>query len=58
LQKLMQRWVIAMRPLRRVIQRKVTPQLPVNRLVLLRNPQQQSPVSETLAGYIVDGFRL
>jgi len=26
--------------------------------VLLRNPQQRSPVSETLAEYIVEGFRL
>jgi len=34
------------------------PRLPQTSIVLLRNPQQQSPVSETLAGYIADGFRL
>ncbi len=34
------------------------PRLPQTSIVLLRNPQQQSPVSETLAGYITDGFRL
>lgn len=34
------------------------PRLPQSSIVLLRNPQQHSPVSETLAGYIVDGFRL
>ena len=32
--------------------------LPLNSIVLLRNPQQRSPVSETLAEYIVEGFRL
>ena len=34
------------------------PGLPQTSIVLLRNPQRHSPVSETLAGYIVDGFRL
>ncbi len=34
------------------------PALPQTSIVLLRNPQQRSPVSETLAEYIVEGFRL
>ena len=34
------------------------PALPQTSIVLLRNPQQRSPVSETLAKYIVEGFRL
>src|SRR5690606_7015220 len=34
------------------------PGLPQSSIVLLRNPQQRSPTSETLADYIVDGFRL
>ncbi|MCW3150211.1 LysR substrate-binding domain-containing protein [Stutzerimonas stutzeri] len=34
------------------------PALPQCSIVLLRNPRSQSPVSETLADYIVEGFRL
>lgn len=34
------------------------PALPQCSIVLLRNPRSQSPVSETLAEYIVEGFRL
>ena len=34
------------------------PELPATSIVLLRNPAQQSAVTETLAGQIVEGFRL
>ncbi|MNJ80251.1 hypothetical protein D3C77_785580 [compost metagenome] len=34
------------------------PALPQCSIVLLRNPRSQSPVSETLAEYIIEGFRL
>ncbi|HAV87228.1 MAG TPA: LysR family transcriptional regulator, partial [Pseudomonas sp.] len=33
------------------------PPLPLSSIVLLRNAQTQSPVTEALAEYIVDGFR-
>lgn len=34
------------------------PELPATSIVLVRNPAQQSAVTETLAGQIVEGFRL
>lgn len=34
------------------------PELPATSIVLVRNPAQQSAVTETLAGQIVGGFRL
>ena len=34
------------------------PELPNCSIVLLRNPRSQSPVSETLAEHIVEGFKL
>ncbi len=38
--------------------RQGLPELPATSIVLLRNPAQQSAVTETLAGQIVEGFRL
>lgn len=34
------------------------PQLPLANVMLLRNPQSQSPITDCLAGYIVEGFAL
>ncbi|MBF7729242.1 LysR substrate-binding domain-containing protein [Pseudomonas sp. N040] len=34
------------------------PELPLTSIVLLRNPRSQSPVTETLAAQIAEGFRL
>ncbi|MOA36033.1 hypothetical protein D3C78_1575330 [compost metagenome] len=33
------------------------PMLPTASIVLLRNPRSQSPVTEKLAEYIVEGFK-
>jgi hypothetical protein len=34
------------------------PTLPMTSIVLLRHPQRQSQVTDTLAEHIVEGFRL
>jgi DNA-binding transcriptional LysR family regulator len=34
------------------------PQLPLASIVLLRNPQNPSPITDCLADYIAEGFKL